>query len=312
LIISASRRTDIPAFYSDWFVKRLEAGFLYVKNPMNRLQVTRLDLSPEAVDCIVFWTKNAEPMLDKLDHFKNYPYYFQFTITPYDALIERGLHPRKKIIETFIRLSDIIGPERIIWRYDPVFFTPVFDMKMHLEVFEIIARKLSGYTDTCMFSYLTSYNKCKKNMQQIKYFIPAIDDAVAFALKLSSIAQAHNINLKSCASTPAFSVAGISTGRCVDPELINKITGYKNFYPKDPSQREFCGCAASVDIGAYNTCSHGCIYCYANYDHDQAFRNFKSHNSSSELLYGTLSGDETIRARKTRSSQRKSAQMEMF
>lgn len=312
MIISASRRTDIPALYSDWLVKRLEAGFLYVKNPLNRLQVTRLDLMPEAVDCIVFWTKNAEPMMDKLNRLNNYPYYFQFTITAYDRSIETKKPHREKIIETFIRLSDIIGPERIIWRYDPVFFTPVFNMETHLQVFEYMARKLSGYTNTCMFSYLTSYNKCKKNMRHIDYFVPEIDDAVSFALKLSSIAQANNITLKSCASAADFSLAGISTGCCVDPELVNKLSGYKKSYSRDPSQRELCGCAASVDIGAYNTCSHGCIYCYANYDHDQAWRNFKSHNSSSELLYGTLSGDETIRVRKTKSSQIKSNQMEMF
>lgn len=312
MIISASRRTDIPALYSDWFINRLNSGFLYVKNPMNRMQVTRLILSPDTIDCIVFWTKNPAAMLDKLKLLKNYPYYFQFTVTPYNSSIETGLPPRKKIIETFIMLSDIIGPERIIWRYDPVFFTPGFDRTVHLHSFEYLAKKLSGHTGTCMFSYLTVYNKCKRNMRHIQYSIPDIQDGITFATALSSIAQSQNITLKSCAMSREFAESGIVQGRCIDPALIEKISGNQICYRKDSSQRENCMCAPSVDIGVYNTCINGCIYCYANYDQRQASQNYGLHNLHSELLYGSLTGDEKITTRENSKPGKKNGQLELF
>ncbi len=312
MIISASRRTDIPALYSDWFINRLNAGFLYVKNPMNRMQVTRLILSPDTIDCIVFWTKNPAAMLDKLKLLKNYPYYFQFTVTPYNSSIETGLPPRKKIIETFIMLSDIIGPERIIWRYDPVFFTPGFDKTAHLHSFEDLANKLSGYTMTCMFSYLTIYNKCKRNMRHIQYSIPDIQDGITFATALNSIAQSQNITLKSCSMSLEFADSGIIQGRCIDPALIERISGNQICCRKDPSQREYCMCAPSVDIGVYNTCINGCIYCYANYDLIQAKKNYGLHNIHSELLYGSLTGDEKITTRENSKPGEKTGQLELF
>ncbi len=261
------------------------------------MQVSKLILSPETIDCIVFWTKNPAPMLDNLKLIQNYNYYFHFTITAYDSTIEKNLPEKKTLIETFSRLSGMISADRIIWRYDPVFFTPEFSQLKHLHIFEHLAKKLSGYTRTCIFSYLTPYNKCKKNMQQLQYSVPEIQQGITFARTLNSIAESQKITLKSCAMSREFSDAGIVQGRCIDPELIEKISGKKIDHRKDVSQRENCRCAPSVDIGVYNTCTNGCIYCYANYNHDMAAENYSLHNPGSELLYGTISGNEKISVR---------------
>ena len=313
MIISASRRTDIPALYSDWFINRLASGYLYVKNPMNRMQVTKLVLSPENVDCIVFWTKNPAPMIDKINLLKNFHYYFHFTITAYDSVIEKNIPEKKTLIETFIRLSDIVGPDRLIWRYDPVFFTGEYNQAKHLNIFEQFAKKLSGYTRTCTFSYLTPYNKCRRNMHHLQYSVPEIQQGITFAGTLNSIAESQKITLKSCAMSREFSDTGIVQGRCIDPELIEKISGQKINHRKDVNQRENCMCASSVDIGAYNTCTNGCIYCYANYDSLKAIKNHEVHNPKSELLYGYLSGDEKISVRNTeKKSSVNPVQLKMF
>lgn len=236
-------------------------------------------------------------MLDKLKHIKNYHYYFHFTITAYDSTIEKNLPEKQILIETFTRLSDLISPERIIWRYDPVFFTPGFSKAEHLDLFEKISRKLSGCTRTCMFSFLTPYNKCKKNMQQIPYTIPEFHEGLDLARSLSAIAQSHNIKLKSCAMSMDFHDAGIMQGRCIDPELIENISGRKVDHFKDTSQRENCLCAPSLDVGTYNTCTNGCIYCYANFDPCMASEKHGDHDPSSELLCGSLTGHEKINVR---------------
>lgn len=313
MIISASRRTDIPALYSDWFINRLNSGYLYVKNPMNSMQVSKVIFTPETVDCIVFWTKNPAPMLDKLKQIKNIPYYFHFTVTAYDSQIEKNLPAKNTVVDTFKKLSDITGPDRIIWRYDPVFFTSEFDTAKHQLVFEHLAESLSGFTHTCMFSYLTPYNKCKKNMRHLCYTIPGIQDGISFALTLSSIAKSQNITLKSCAMINEFSDAGIVRGRCIDPDLVESISGRTINHRKDPSQRDHCLCAYSIDIGAYNTCTNGCIYCYANYDPAMACKNQALHNPGSELLSGIMTGSEKITVRDTqKKSDTVNDQLKMF
>lgn len=277
------------------------------------MQVTKVILTPETVDCIVFWTKNPAPMLDKLNQIKDIPYYFHFTITAYDSQIEKNLPAKKNIIDTFKRLGDITGPDRIIWRYDPVFFTPEFDTAKHQLEFEHLAESLSGYTRTCMFSYLTPYSKCKKNMHHLRYTIPGIQDGVSFARILSSIAKSQNIILKSCAMSNEFSDAGIVRGRCIDPELVESISGRKINSRKDTSQREHCMCSPSVDIGAYNTCTNGCVYCYANYDPVMACKNQALHNPCSELLFGTITGSEKISVRDAKKkSNTDPGQLQMF
>ena len=297
MIISASRRTDIPALYSEWFINRLHAGYLLVRNPMNRMQVSKISLLPADVDCFVFWTKNPLPMLKHLSFIDRYAYYFQFTVTSYDSSIERNLPPKKEIVDTFRRLSDAIGPDRVIWRYDPVFYAGHYDYSHHIKYFEYIAGKLSGYTERCMYSFITVYKKCEKNMDGISFSRPPISDMVKISENFSNICSSHNISLQTCAEDIDLSDYGISKGKCIDDVLIARISGKDISVSKDRNQRRECRCVESLDIGAYNTCTHRCIYCYANYDHDRALKNYTEHDPGSELIHGILTGGEIIRER---------------
>ncbi len=311
MIISSSRRTDIPALYSEWFINRLNAGYLLVRNPLNRMQVSKILLFPETVDCIVFWTKNPLPMLKYLSILDRFNYYFHFTITPYDSTIEMNLPPKNELIDTFKRLSDAIGPERVIWRYDPVFYTGKYNYNFHIKSFEKLAGELSGYTERCMYSFITLYKKCEKNMKGINFSRPSNEDIIKLSENFSKIATSSRISLKSCAEALDLSGCGVSKGKCIDDELISKISGKKISIAKDPSQRASCLCVSSVDAGAYNTCTHRCLYCYANYDHDLALNNFQNHNPHSELITGELMGGEIIRERKDRQN-KNNCQLTLF
>ncbi len=168
MILSASRRTDIPNYYSEWFLNRIQEGFLYVRNPVNMHQISKIDLSPEVVDCIVFWTKNPEPMMDRLDELSAYQYYFQFTLTGYGKDIETNVpHKKEKMIDVFRKLSEKVGRKRVIWRYDPIIFTRVYTPEYHMHAFSQIAGALRGYTNQCVISFVDTYPKNRKNLEMI-------------------------------------------------------------------------------------------------------------------------------------------------
>ena len=297
MIISASRRTDIPALYPEWFINRIKAGFLLTRNPLNKTRISRIDLSPDKIDCIVFWTKNPEPAFQYLDLLKRYNYYFHFTLTPYDSSIEINLPDKSKLIESFKKLSDTIGPERVIWRYDPVFYTGKYDYSYHIRSFRKLAKSLSGYTERCMYSFLTVYQKCERNMKAVPFSIPAMDDILKLSEAFAQISNAEGIKLQTCAEKIDLTDFGITRGKCIDDDLISKLKGKELTIPKDRNQRESCLCASSVDIGAYNTCTNRCVYCYANYNHDLALAKYINHNAKSEIITGDLSGNEIIKDR---------------
>ena len=166
MILSVSRRTDIPNYYSEWFFNRIKERFVYVRNPMNEHQISKIDLSPDVVDCIVFWTKNPEPMITRLDELSKYNYYFQFTLTGYGKDIECNVpHKKEKMIPIFRELSRKIGKQKVIWRYDPIFFTKKYTPEYHLKAFEQIAMALKGYTEKCVISFVDVYAKNKRNMK---------------------------------------------------------------------------------------------------------------------------------------------------
>lgn len=301
MIISASRRTDIPAFYSDWFINRINSGYLYVVNPMNRKQVSKIQLSSYLVDCIVFWSKNPKPILSKLPCLSDYNYYFQYTITAYNNEIECNLPSKSELLDTFKRLSDTIGPERVIWRYDPIFYTDKYTCDKHLNLFSMIAKELSGYTDKCIISFLDSYKKTLKNMKSYPHILSSGTEIVDISKELVAITNHHNMILETCAEEVNLKYLGINNGKCIDDKLVEKIAGKQLTIRKDKTQREVCGCVSSIDIGAYNTCNHHCLYCYANLDHLKATMNFEKHNPNSELLFGELIGDEKITLREMKS-----------
>lgn len=298
MILSVSRRTDIPAFYSEWFFKRLIEGFVLVRNPMNYRQVSRVTINPEVVDCIVFWTKNPGQMLNKLDLLADYNYYFQITLTPYNRQIERYLPPMDELIANFKQLSYLIGKERTVWRYDPVILTNEMDMAYHIQNFETLARKLQGYTERCVISFLSLYEKTKRNMKGLKINLPTAEQKLEIGAMLANIALNYGFIIESCSETVDLSAVGIEPAQCIDQRLISRLSGRKLTIEKDRNQRDECGCATSIDIGAYNTCSHGCLYCYANYSDPAVKNNLTRHNPESPMLIGNLEPEDRITDRK--------------
>lgn len=302
MILSVSRRTDIPAYYSEWFFNRIKEGFLCVRNPMNIHQVSRIDISPEFVDCIVFWTKNASPMMDKLDELSAYNYYFQYTITGYGKDIEANVPDKKKVIlPNFRALSEKIGANRVIWRYDPIIFSKRYPPEYHIRAFEQIAKELRGYTKKCVISFVDIYAKNMKNIAKACAYDLPPEQLADFSGKLAAIAKENGMATASCAEKIDLQECGIEHNCCIDKKLIEEITGTMLKVGKDKVQREECGCVASMEVGSYNTCLHGCIYCYANYSPESVKKNCAKYDPKSPILCDTVGVDDKITERKVKS-----------
>jgi hypothetical protein len=313
MIISASRRTDIPAFYSEWFVNRLEAGFVYVKNPLNSKQISKISLSPDEVDCIVFWTKNVQPMLDSnlgiIDEM-GYSYYFQFTLTPYDRSVEKNLGDKQDILQGFKRLSERIGKQRVIWRYDPIIVNECFPVEYHLHSFDKLCYELCDYTTKCVFSYVDIYAKIGKLAKKFIGNEVAPDNINKIAQGFADIAKQNQIILETCSEEIDLSQYGIQHAACIDKKTIEFVTGCAINSKKDKNQRQACGCIESVDIGAYNSCSHGCIYCYATLNDRMVQNSRRCHDVHSPLLIGQPGINDKITDRLVKSL--KSTQISLF
>ena len=302
MILSVSRRTDIPNYYSDWFIARIKEGFLYVRNPMNAHQISRIDLSPEVVDCIVFWTKNPANMMEKLGHLQKYMYYFQFTLTGYGKDVEPNLpDKREELIPTFRRLSEKIGKERVIWRYDPILINKRYTMEYHLKAFEEIANSLADYTEKAVISFVDLYSKTQRNAKELDIRQITNEEMVELAGKMARIASKHNLAIETCAEQINLQEVGIRHGNCIDKKLIERLLGCKLIAEKDRNQRKECGCFESVEVGAYNTCLNGCKYCYANFNDNKVKDNVKLYNRDSALLCGDITSDDRITERKVKS-----------
>lgn len=301
MILSVSRRTDIPAFYTDWFFNRLDEGYVLVRNPMNSHQVGKVILSPSVIDCIVFWTKDPAPMLNKLSLLSDYKYYFQVTINAYDKKIERNVPSKHSVIEAFIKLSNMIGKEKVIWRYDPIILTDKTNMEYHFKYFDLLASKLERYTNRCVISFVDFYQKSKRNMSHIT--MHPIDDLTMMAIgsKLVEIAHKHSINIETCSEEVDLLSPGIKQSKCIDDGLISEIIGKRIRVEKDKNQRDTCGCVESIDIGAYNSCKHGCLYCYANFSDTTVKNNTLKHDPKSPLLIGEIRPEDTIIDKKMKS-----------
>ncbi|MDR2182338.1 MAG: DUF1848 domain-containing protein [Treponema sp.] len=264
MILSASRRTDIPACHSRWFFERLREGFVVVANPVNVRQISKVDLSPEAVDGIVFWSKNPRPMLDQLEALKDYAFYFQFTLNAYDRGIETKLPPKAELLDTFKRLSDKIGPERTCWRYDPVLLGGKRTTAWHVEHFGKLAAALRGYTETITFSFIDLYKKIAGAVSRLDIKVPTDEEQTVLAKEFSRIAGENRFRISACAEAVDLSACGVARARCIDDRLLSRISGRPLAAEKDKNQRPECLCVKSKDIGTYNSCSNGCVYCYAN------------------------------------------------
>ncbi|MGB3926745.1 MAG: DUF1848 domain-containing protein [Caldicoprobacterales bacterium] len=289
MVLSVSRRTDIPAFYSQWFINRLKEGYVFIKNPMNSKQISKININPQVVDCIVFWTKNPRPLIKSLDEIDSmgYHYYFQFTITPYDNTIERALPDKSKIIETFIALSKKIGKEKLVWRYDPIILNPSLTIDYHVEAFERMVSQLYQYTNECIISFVDLYSKTEKNMGKDSIRQIREDEMHIIAKEFSRIAHKRGIKILTCSEKIDLDQYGIEHASCIDKEKIDNIIGCSLSHKiKKDGQRPNCGCIECIDIGAYNTCKHNCLYCYASFSTEQVIKNNKLHNPKSAILIG--------------------------
>lgn len=302
MIISASRRTDIPSYYSEWFFNRLKEEFVLVRNPMNIHQIGRIDLSPTVVDGIVLWTKNPAPMIERISELEKYNYYFQFTLNAYGKDIEPNVPSKREfIIPIFKKLSQRIGREKIVWRYDPIFFNEKYTIEYHIKYFNYLASQLSDYTEQCTVSFLDLYRNTTRNMKPIGVQNEKEEKIYELMQKFSTIAKASGISLNTCAEKKEYDMLGIEHACCIDKTRIERIGKCKLAIGKDKNQRQECGCIESIDIGAYNTCSNGCYYCYANYSSKTVIKNSQAHNPLSPIIFGEITGEDVIKERKVRS-----------
>lgn len=311
MIISVSRRTDIPSYYSEWFFNRIGDGYVYVRNPMNFRRISEISLSPDVVDGIVFWTKNPAPMLGRLDELRDYTYYFQFTLTPYGTDVEKNVPSKTDIvIPAFQKLSSLIGKERVVWRYDPILLNEKYTMQYHIKFFQLFCDKLSRYTEKCTISFIDLYKNIQRRISQLGINALSHDQMEELMGQFSEIAKEHGIDIDTCAEEIDLSKFGIKRASCIDARRLERIGNYKLNIERDKNQRAACGCAASIDIGAYNTCKNGCVYCYANFNQTLVNECCGKHNPSAPLLYGEVSADDIVKTREMKSL--RDGQMNMF
>jgi hypothetical protein len=285
----------------------LEAGFVMVPNPRVPNRVGRVELTPDNVDCIVFWTKNPGPMLDKLGQIETmgYSFYFQFTLTPYGKTIERNLPSKTELIGVFAELGQRIGSERLVWRYDPILLDDVHTIQWHYERFYELCDKLHPFTRRCILSFLDPYKHIAGRFQE-----PRVEEMEAVASGFSKIAGKYDLALFACAEETDFAEYGIGRASCIDLELIEQILGFGIRAKKDAAQRPACACIESVDIGVYDTCTNGCSYCYATTNSNTALRRYQNHVPDAPMLTGYPIGDEIITDRTTKSQ--KMNQLRLF
>lgn len=307
MIISASRRTDIPAFYSQWFMNRLKEGYALIPNPRNPGRLGRVELSADHVDCIVFWTKNPIPMLDKLEQLEamGYAFYTHFTLTPYGQEMESCLPPKPKLLQAFIKLSKQTSPQRVVWRYDPIIVDAGHSISWHIEQFTRMCGELHLYTKRCILSFIDPYKSISD-----KFRAMTKDEMLAIASGFSEAAQKYDMALYTCAEEIELAEYGIGHAACIDRKWVEEIIGFPITAKKDANQRAACGCIESVDIGVYDTCTHGCLYCYATSDRKTALGRLRAHDTRAPMINGYPKGNEIVTDRTALSQKIK--QISMF
>lgn len=305
MIISASRRTDIPAYYAPWFFNRLREGYVLVPNPFNPKAISRVSLDPAVVDCIVFWTKNPAPMLRRLGELDAYKYYFQFTLNPYGPDVENHLPELSRRIETFKRLSDGIGRERVIWRYDPILTNEKYDVEFHCEAFARIAHALRDHTERCMLGFIDHYRHIRGAVGLLGIEPLRPDEIERMAVSFRRTIESYPIRLDTCTVKVDLRHLDIPAGMCIDRELVEQLTGYPIAARKDKNQRHICNCVESIDIGTYESCLNGCIYCYAiKGNYNTAQYNRRKHDPDSPLMIGRPGEGDLIKDRAMKSLRR--------
>ncbi len=290
MLISASRRTDIPAFYGRWLMARLRAGFCEVSNPFNAAQVSRVSLAPADVEAIVFWTRDPRPLLPHLPEMRamGHEPFFLFTLMDNPRELDPRCPGPDVSVPAFAALAEAL-PGRVAWRYDPLVLTEKTPPDWHRAVFERLCARLAGLTERVIVSFVEPYRKIAGRMRAVAAAgFPAlpVDEAqtVSLLADLRDMAAARGLCLSTCCQPESFEAAGIAASRCIDPDWIAARTGRRLAAAKDPHQRPRCGCAPSKDIGAYDRCLFGCRYCYATSNFERARANYGRHDPDATAL----------------------------
>ena len=292
MIINTGMRTDIPAFYSNWLLNRIKEGYVYVRNPYYKHQVTKYSLNPNVVDCLAFCTKNPHPLISHLSELDQYKQFWFVTITPYGKDIGPNVPDKKQVINDFKKLSEYLGKDAVAVRYDPIFINEKFDVNTHIRCFEKLLDELKGYTEDCTISFLDMYEKVKRNAPDLRP--PTEDEQIYIAKAFSKIGEQNNIKIHSCCEKEFLKDYGLDITGCMSKEIIEKAINNKLNVPKSHSKREGCTCLLGNDIGMYNTCMHLCKYCYANANSGLVKENIKKHNPNSPFLIGELEAEDKI------------------
>jgi len=289
MIISASCRTDIPAFYAEWFLNRLRAGYARVRNPYSG-KAMRVDLRPQSVAGFVFWTRNFGPLLPHLEELKAFgrPFVCQFTVTAYPRSLEAAVIPPEKAIDQLRRLAEEVHPLCPVWRYDPIVLSNETPAGFHLDNFARLAGALRGAVNEVTISFVQRYRKMERNLARaeerhgVAWTDPDADFKLQMGAKLAQIASQAGMQLTIC-TQPEFLTEGMAEARCVDVRRLSAIAGYPIEAPVKGT-RPNCACHQSRDIGEYDTCPHGCAYCYAVRRRELAQRRYRLHDAQADAL----------------------------
>lgn len=292
MILNTGNRTDIPAYYSKWFYNRIKEGFVLARNPYNTTQVTKYRLSPDVVDCIAFCTKNPAPMLERMEEISRFRQYWFVTITPYGKEIEPHVPEKEKVMESFQRLAKKVGVSAVAWRYDPIFITEKYSVDYHIQQFEKMAHELSGSTKRCIISFIDLYEKTKRNFPMAREV--SKEEQILLAKEFVKIGERYGMTIISCCEGTMLKEYGVDVSGCMPKEVIERAIGCTLNLPKKKPAREGCDCILGNDIGSYNSCGHGCLYCYANYNQDTVIRNMCQHDPNSPMLVGNLRPEDKI------------------
>lgn len=293
MIINTGGRTDTVHYYSEWLLKRFEEGYVLSRNPLFPNKVTRYELTPDKVDCVVFCSKNYRPILKDLhkitDRFNTY---FHYSITAYGKDVEKGVPTIEKSIETLKQLCAQVGKQRLAWRYDPVLLTETYTIEVHLATFERLAKALTPYVERCIFSFVEMYKKLDTNMPELIALTE--QDKATLAGEMGRIAQKYGLHIQTCGTDEDFTRYGIHSSACMTLEMLGNANGVQFRDLKHKGSRQGCHCIESRDIGTYDSCTSGCKYCYANKSAKKALSNAQLHDPNSPLLLGYLKDTDTV------------------
>lgn len=315
MILNTGSRTDIPAYFPDWFLNRVREGFVLVRNPFDPRQVTRYRISPDVVDCLSFCTKNPGPLLERLEEPENralldvFRQFWFVTVTPYGRDLEPHVPDKHRILARFRDLSRRVGIACVGWRYDPIVLTSRYPLEFHLDAFARMASELEGFTDHCVISFIDLYEKTRRNFPEARE--PNEDERARIGEGFARIGERHGIRIRTCCEGVDLARFGVDCSGCMTRPVLERAVGEPLDVPRQVKPpRQGCDCLLGSDIGAYDSCGHGCVYCYANQDRAAVDRNMRRHDPDSPMLIGRLQPDDMVR--EARQASWMSGQVSMF